>query len=171
MLAKLPDSKRNRCAKRFLRRRSLVLSSLAGNLWIHFAALGDCKFVLDRTETRRKLRVQGGQVARVPERPFPRSARGSLREMDVHGGSSQTLTGEIGLSEFQDVFAEVFICPETIELQKESLRETHLAATVTRFELASRFQTDPRGSAFWPPPSKDLGRGLALVSGLCGRRF
>jgi len=43
------------------------------------------------------------------------------------------------LSEIKDVFAEVFICPETIELQKESSRETIFEATVTRFELASRF--------------------------------
>jgi len=43
------------------------------------------------------------------------------------------------LSEFQDVFAEVFICPETMELQKESSRETIFEATVTRFELANSF--------------------------------
>ena len=69
MLGELRDRKRNRCAKRFLRRRSLVLSSLAGNLWIRFAALGEpwlsgafpgfTKFVQDRTQTRRKLKVQG----------------------------------------------------------------------------------------------------------------
>ena len=82
MLAKLSDGKRNRCAKRFLRRRSLDLSSLAGNLWIRFAALGErwlsgafpgfTKFVQDRTQTRRKLWVQGGQVARCPEIRFGR---------------------------------------------------------------------------------------------------
>jgi len=59
--------------------------------------------------------------------------------MDVRGGSSQELTGEIALSEFRIVFAEVSICPETIELQKESSRETHFAATATRFELANTF--------------------------------
>ena len=50
------------------------------------------------------------------------------------------------MSEIQNVFAEVSICPETIELQKESLRETHFAATATRFELASRF---------WPAPAQN----------------
>ena len=59
--------------------------------------------------------------------------------MDVRGGSSQELTGEIALSEFRIVFAEVSICPETIELQKESSRETIFEATVTRLELANRF--------------------------------
>ncbi len=54
-------------------------------------------------------------------------------EIDVHGGSSQALTGEIGLSEFQNVFAEVFICPETMELLQESLRETHFEATAASF--------------------------------------
>ena len=58
------------------------------------------------------------------------------------------LTGEIGLSEIRHVFVEVYICPETIELQKESVRETHLAATVTRFELASRFQPAPARGGF-----------------------
>ena len=73
MLAKLSECKRNRCAKRFLRRRSLVSSPLAGKLWIHFSALGDfAKFVPDRTETRRKLKVARGQVARCPEIRFGR---------------------------------------------------------------------------------------------------
>ena len=49
------------------------------------------------------------------------------------------LTGEIGLSEIRNVFVEVLICPETIELQKESSRETIFEATVTRFELANGF--------------------------------
>ena len=69
-------------------------------------------------------------------------------EIDVLGRSSQALTGEIGLSEIRNVFVEVLICPETIELQKESVRETHLAATVTRFELASRFQPAPARGGF-----------------------
>ena len=69
-----------------------------------------------------------------------RSAPGSLWEMDVHGGSSQALTGEIGLSEFQNVFADVFICPETMELLQESLRETHFEATVAHFEFPWQFR-------------------------------
>ena len=60
-------------------------------------------------------------------------------EIDVHGASSRTLTGEIGLFEFQIVFAEVFICPETVRLHLKSLRETHFEATVTRFEYSSEF--------------------------------
>jgi len=58
--------------------------------------------------------------------------------MDVPGGFSQTLTGEIGLSEIQIVFVKVFICPETMELHHESLRESHFEATVTRFEFPWR---------------------------------
>ena len=54
--------------------------------------------------------------------------------MYVLGRSSQALTGEIGLSEFQNVLAEVSICPETMELLQESLRETHFEATATCFE-------------------------------------
>ena len=60
-------------------------------------------------------------------------------EMDVQGGFSQTLSGEIGLSEIQIVFVNVFICPETMKLHPKSLRETHFEATVTRFEASSEF--------------------------------
>ena len=42
------------------------------------------------------------------------------------------------MSEIQNVFAEVSICPETVELQKESSRETIFEATVTRFEFPWR---------------------------------
>ena len=59
--------------------------------------------------------------------------------MHVRGASSRTLTGEIGLSELRNVFAEVLICPETVKLHQKSLRETHLEATVTRFEYSSGF--------------------------------
>ena len=38
------------------------------------------------------------------------------QKIDVRGGSSQALTGEIGLSEIQNVFAEVSICPGKVEL-------------------------------------------------------
>ena len=65
--------------------------------------------------------------------------RGGAGEIDVHGASSRRLTGEIGLFEFQIVFAEVFICPETMRLHLKSLRETHFEATVTRFEYSSEF--------------------------------
>ena len=61
------------------------------------------------------------------------------REMDVPGASSQTLTGEIGLSEFQNVFAEVSICPETTKLHPKSWRETHFEATVSRREFSVQF--------------------------------
>ena len=77
------------------------------------------------------------------------------REMDVPGASSQTLTGEIGLSEFENVFAEVSICPETTKLHPESLRETHFEGTVTCFEFAwpigwkSRTGKGPS----WHPPA------------------
>ena len=60
-------------------------------------------------------------------------------EISVHGASSRTLTGEIGLSDIRNVFAEVFICPETMKLHQKSLRETHFEATVTRFEYSSEF--------------------------------
>jgi len=55
--------------------------------------------------------------------------------MCVHGGSSRELTGEIALSEFRIVFAEVSICPETMKLLQKSLREAHFEATVTCFEF------------------------------------
>ena len=61
------------------------------------------------------------------------------REMDVPGASSQTLTGEIGLSEFENVFAEVSICPETTKLHPKSWRETHFEATVSRREFSVQF--------------------------------
>ena len=60
-------------------------------------------------------------------------------EIDVHGGSSQALTGEIGLSEIQNVFAEVSICPGTVKLLQKSLRETHFEATATCFEFFPGF--------------------------------
>ena len=56
--------------------------------------------------------------------------------MYVLGRSSQALTGEIGLSEIQNVFAEVFICPERIKLLQKSMRGTHFEATVARFEFS-----------------------------------
>ena len=59
-------------------------------------------------------------------------------KINVHGLSSQALTGEIGLLEIHIVFAEVFICPETMKLHPESLRESHFEATVTRFEFPGR---------------------------------
>ena len=68
-------------------------------------------------------------------RPVFRSAPGAPWEIHVHGRSSRELFGEIGLSEFRIVFAEVFICPETMELLQKSLRGTHWEATVTLFEL------------------------------------
>ena len=59
-------------------------------------------------------------------------------KINVHGLSSQALTGEIGLLEIHIVFAEVFICPETMRLLQESSRESHFEATVTRFEFPWR---------------------------------
>ena len=67
--------------------------------------------------------------------------------MYVLGRSSQALTGEIGLSEFQNVFAEVSICPETMKLHLKSLRETHFEATATRFESAAGFAPIPGESS------------------------
>ena len=71
---------------------------------------------------------------------FPSWGPGPGQGIDVHGGSSQTLAGEIGLSEFENVFAEVFICPETMELLQESLRETNFEATVAHFEFPWQFR-------------------------------
>ena len=59
-------------------------------------------------------------------------------KIDVHGGFSQTLFGEIGLSELQIVFAEVSICPETMKLLQKSSRETDFEATATCFEFPWR---------------------------------
>jgi hypothetical protein len=59
---------------------------------------------------------------------------------DENRRSWRSLTGEIGLSEFENVFAEVFICPETMELLQESLRETNYEATVAHFEFPWQFR-------------------------------
>ena len=66
-------------------------------------------------------------------------------KIDVHGRSSRTLTGEIDLSEIHIVFAEVLICPETMKLLQESLREAHFEATATCFEYSMESQGFPRG--------------------------
>ena len=68
-------------------------------------------------------------------------------EIHVHGVFSQTLTGEIGLSEIRNVFVEVSICPETMKLHLKSLRETHFEATATRFESAAGFAPIPGESS------------------------
>ena len=65
-------------------------------------------------------------------------------EIHVHGASSQALTGEIGLSEFQNVFVKVFICPETMELHQKSLRGTHFEAAVARFEFSWKFSRESK---------------------------
>ena len=79
--------------------------------------------------------------------------------MDVPGTSSQTLTGEIGLSELENVFVEVSICPETIKLHQKSLRETHFEATATCFEYSMESKGFPRGGPGKPvrDPRKSLG--------------
>ena len=69
-----------------------------------------------------------------------------MPNIHVHGGSSQALTGEIALSEIQIVFAEVSICPETIEMLQKSLRETHFEATATCFEYSMESQGFLRGT-------------------------
>ena len=81
------------------------------------------------------------------------------REMDVPGASSQTLTGEIGLSEFQNVFAEVFIGPETMELLPESLRETHFEATAASFSNILENQQDIKSGPGGIPVGRNGGRG------------
>ena len=95
------------------------------------------KFVRDRTETRRKLKVARGHFARKAD--FSAPPRGPSEKIHVHGGSSRPLTGEIGLSEIENVFAEVSICPETIKLLQKSTCGTHFEATVTFFEYSSKF--------------------------------
>ena len=75
-----------------------------------------------------KFWVQGlavGDISVFPASPW---------QGDAHGRSWQPPTGEIGLSEFKNVFAEVSICPETMGLLQKSLRETHFEATATCFE-------------------------------------
>ena len=58
------------------------------------------------------------------------------KKLDVHGGSSQAPTREIGLSGIQNVFAEASICPERMKLLPKSWRGTHFEATATRFEYS-----------------------------------
>ena len=69
----------------------------------------------------------------------PNWGPGPRQEIDVHGGASQALTREIGLSEIQNVFAEVSISSERIKLLQKSLRETHFEAAVTRWDCSSEF--------------------------------
>ena len=59
------------------------------------------------------------------------------------------------MSEFQNVFAEVSICPETMELLQKSLRETHFEATATCFEYSVESQGFRRGVT-WETPSGPL---------------
>ena len=70
-------------------------------------------------------------------------------EMDVQGGFSQTLSGEIGLSEIQIVFVNVFICPETMKWNPESLRETHFEATVAHSEFSWKFGRKSKPNRKW----------------------
>ena len=74
--------------------------------------------------------MAGADISVFPASPW---------EGDAHGRSWRVLTGEIALSEIQNVFAEVSICPETMKLHQKSLRETHFEATATRFEFSSKF--------------------------------
>ena len=77
---------------------------------------------------------EGAQLASPSWGPGPRQKNQDM-EMYVLGRSSQALAGEIGLSEIQNVFAEVSICPERIKLLQKSLCGTHFEATATRFEF------------------------------------
>ena len=75
-----------------------------------------------------KFWVQGlavGDISVFPASPW---------QGDAHARSWQPPTGEIGLSEIQNVLADVSICPETMELLQKSSRETHFEATATCFE-------------------------------------
>ena len=69
--------------------------------------------------------------------------------MAVHGRSSRELTGEIGLLKFQNVFAEVSICPETMKLHQRSPRETHFQATATLFEFSPGFSQKSGPGIWW----------------------
>ena len=77
-------------------------------------------------------------------------------EIHVHGASSQALTGEIALSEFQNVFVKVSICPETMRSHPESLRETHFEATATCFEFAPGIPLNLPGPRSAPPFSRSV---------------
>ena len=70
---------------------------------------------------------------------FPSWGPGPGQGIDVHGGSSQTLAGEIGLSEFENVFVIAWICPETMKSNPGTLRETNFEAAVTRFGFSWKF--------------------------------
>ena len=70
------------------------------------------------------------------------------------------------MSEFQNVFAEVFICPETMELLQESLRETHFEATAASF---SNILENQQGNKMHPggiPVGRNGGRGPVGISQL-----
>ena len=87
-------------------------------------------------------------------------------EIDVHGASSRAPTGEIGLSEFRNVFAEVFICPETMDLLHESLRETHFEATAASFSNILENQQEIKSGPGGIPVGRNGGRGPVGISQL-----
>ena len=59
----------------------------------------------------------------------------------------------------QIVFAEVSICPETIEMRQKTLRETHFEATATCFEYSMESQGFLRGT-----PRGPLGNPFGIVA-------
>ena len=70
------------------------------------------------------------------------------------------------MSEFQNVFAEVFICPETMELLQESLRETHFEATAASFSNSLANQQGIRSGPGGIPVGRNGGRGPVGISQL-----
>ena len=63
------------------------------------------------------------------------------------------------MSDFQNVFAEVFIGPETMELLPESLRETHFEATAASFSNILENQQDIKSGPGGIPVGRNGGRG------------
>ena len=63
----------------------------------------------------------------------PRAFAAVLNPGLGNGRTLRSQTGEIGLSEIQIVFVKGSICPETMKLHPESLRETNFEATVASF--------------------------------------
>ena len=82
--------------------------------------------------------IYSTKCARASRARILTDAWGSWK-IDVHGGSSQALTGEVALSEFQIVFAEVSICPETMELLQNHCARPILKRRCARFEYSSNF--------------------------------
>ena len=106
---------------------------------------GFTKVPQDRTETRIKLKVLGGLVARSGVFFAP------PEKSTFMAGPRKRHPERLVCQKFKMFFAEVSICPGTVKLLQKSLRETHFEATATRFEFPWQIRRKSRISPETPP--------------------